>query len=232
MALEKKHKDPLNTDPLCTRPNAVGETLRRLISKVLLTQPPVRSAVHSLRPLQCGVSTSNGALFAPMALQQGIQTLMAQGDTYWAVMTVDLSNAFNSVKGATILQSAISTCPEIVPWVASMYGTHSSLFCQSRIIQSQSGVQQGDPLGPLLFAWALHPTAYFISSTVPWCSWYLDDGALIGTRVQLETALAALQSETSRTGLRVNLSKCQVWGPATPASLPKLDCVTPVPFVL
>ena len=177
------------------------------------------------------VATPNCALFAHMALQQGIQTLMAQGDTDWAVMTVDLSNAFNSVKRATMLRAAISACPETVPWVASMYGAHSSLYCQTRIIESQSGVQQGDLLGPLLFAWALHPTATLVSSTVPGCSWYLEDGALIGTRIQLETALAALQSETTRTGLRVNLSKCQVWGPATPSSLPLLNLVTPVPFL-
>ena len=165
-----------------------------------------------------------------MALQQGINSLMTQGATDWAVLTVDLTNAFNSVKRSAVLQSAISTCPESVPWVSSMYGSHSSLYCQSRVLRSESGVQQGDPLGPLLFSWALHPTANVVSSSVPWCSWYLDDGALIGTRPQLESALAALVADSPRTGLQVNLSKCQVWGPAPPTLSPLLSKVSPVPF--
>ena len=53
---------------------------------------------------------------------------------------------------------------------------------------------------------------------------------MIGTRTQLESALVALTDDSPRTGLQVNLNKCQVWGPASPTLSPLLNKVTIIPF--
>ena len=47
------------------------------------------------------------------------------------------------------------------------------------MIGSQQGVQQEDPLGPLLFALAWQEVAEASSEGLEWCSWYLDDGHLL-----------------------------------------------------
>ena len=49
---------------------------------------------------------------------------------------------------------------------------------------AKCGVQQGDPLGPLGFALALHPIIERIQAEVPGLlanAWYLDDGTLCGS---------------------------------------------------
>ena len=40
-----------------------------------------------------------------------------------------------------------------LPYIA----THSRLYYSNKAVTSQSGVQQGDPLGPLLFSLTLWP---------------------------------------------------------------------------
>ena len=41
-------------------------------------------------------------------------------------------------------------CPSIYPWIHYMYNRHFNLYYRVSVF-SQSGQQQGDPLGPLLF---------------------------------------------------------------------------------
>ena len=55
-----------------------------------------------------------------------------------------------------ILASARELAPSKVPWVDWTYGQSSHLRMDRKVIESQRGVQQGDPLGPLLFSLALH----------------------------------------------------------------------------
>ena len=47
---------------------------------------------------------------------------------------------------------------------------------------STTGVQQGDPLGPLLSALVLHPLVHRIRDCCQllFHAWYLDDGTVIG----------------------------------------------------
>ena len=63
------------------------------------------------------------------------------------------------------------------------YGTQPLLHLGDWTIRSRNGVQQGDPLGPLGFALALHPIIEKIREEVPDLKinvWYLDDGTLCG----------------------------------------------------
>ena len=60
---------------------------------------------------------------------------------------------------------------------------------------SQSGVQQGEPLVPLLFSLTLWPIIEEIESILPNLTqhcWYLDDGIIAGTEPELNEALDIL----------------------------------------
>ena len=57
------------------------------------------------------------------------------------------------------------TFPYLAPWVDSTYGEQSGLWMDSHRIDSQRGVQQGDPLGLLLFSFALIPWGLMLIET-------------------------------------------------------------------
>ena len=69
------------------------------------------------------------------------------------------------------------------------------MFFNSSTVGSETGVQQGDPLGPLLFSLAIWPLIDEIESKIPnllqHC-WYLDDGIIEGTEIDLCKALEIL----------------------------------------
>jgi hypothetical protein len=55
------------------------------------------------------------------------------------------------------------------------------LYDHEHKIMSESGVQQGDPLGPLYFCCGLNPLVNEIKSLSPmYNKWYMDDGGIIG----------------------------------------------------
>ena len=67
-----------------------------------------------------------------------------------------------------------------------------------RYISSQSGVQQGDPLGPMLFAVVLRKLVSSIEADdgcfdLSLNLWYLDDGVLAGERTAVVRALHLIE---------------------------------------
>ena len=89
------------------------------------------------------------------------------------------------------------------------------------MLASARGVQQGDPLGPLLFSlvWQSVPLAVkelsdaaCMEGVTAWQSCYLDDGAVEGA--QLAAALELVKQKAAPLGVEVNTAECRTWGPA------------------
>ena len=127
-----------------------------------------------------------------------------------------MRNAFNLVSREAVLHQCAIHFPELLPWVAWCYSQHQKLWHPMGQLISASGVQQGDPLGPLLFALVLQCTIVKISAD-PQCEemllncWYLDDGALAGPRDVVSRALKLLQANSDTTCLHINLGKCELF---------------------
>ena len=69
-------------------------------------------------------------------------------DEDFVVFKVDMTNAFNLVSRQAVLDECSAFFPKILPWVPWCYGSHPELWHPMGHLSSQSGVQQGDPLGP------------------------------------------------------------------------------------
>ena len=89
-----------------------------------------------------------------------------------------------------ILEEVRDKFPQLSRWVETCYGSPTLLNFGEEVITSEAGVQQGDPLGPLLFSLLLQPMAEQLHEVdgLIFNSWYLDDGTLVGTRAALQAA--------------------------------------------
>ena len=94
-------------------------------------------------------------------------------------------------------------------------------------------MQQGDPLGPLAFALALHPIVERIKHEVPGLNinaWYLDDGTLCGSAADLSAALAIIEEDGPSRGLKLNRKKSLLYIPED-ASFVANPLPPEIPFV-
>ena len=137
-------------------------------------------------------------------------------DDDFAVVKVDMRNAFNLVSRQAILDECALHFPELLPWATWCYAAHPLLWHPMGHISSEAGVQQGDPLGPLLFALVLQKIINAIDADddcvhILYQAWYLDDGTLAGKKSAILRALSLLDSIGPALGIFVNLSKCEVF---------------------
>ena len=202
----------LKKDGVSIRPVAVGEVLRRLISKCCVRAVSVRAADY-LKPLQLGVGLANGAEAILHALNRLIRLGGSQENSLLAL--VDFKNAFNEVDRGKMLGEVLRLFPEIFGWVQYCYGDGATLFSGSDLIHATAGVQQGDPLGPLLFSLVLHPLLMRLKSdfglkTVA----FLDDVTLHGPAENVSQALDWLSSVGPESGLHISAPKTVIWSPS------------------
>ena len=127
------------------------------------------------------------------------------------LVKLDFANAFNRVSRQAVLTAATTHFPGLARWVAWCYQQPSNLrFGATTTIPSAGGVQQGDPLGPLLFAAALQPLAQELKTgPLDFAVFFLDDGVLAGDVAAVAAALAHVQQRGESLGLQLNLSKCE-----------------------
>ena len=167
-----------------------------------------------LNDFQFGVGVLGGA----EAVLRNINRVLSEShtDESLSMLTVDFSNAFNLVDRSALLHEVRLRCPSISLWVEFLYGQAARLYLGNTHIKSSTGVQQRDPLGPLLFAIVLHPLLHKIRDNCKLLlhAWYLDDGTLIGDSEEVAKALDIITVTGPKLGLQLNIKKTELIWPS------------------
>ena len=127
---------------------------------------------------------------------------------------IDFQNAFNSVKRSHLLKATYEFIPGIAAFTNFCYSQQTPLFNNNSIVQSESGVEQRDSLGTLMFSLTLWPIIQKIKTSVPGLlqhSLYLDDRFIAGSEDQTKQKLEILANEGPERGLILRKNKCELW---------------------
>ena len=157
-----------------------------------------------LAPHQLGYGVPLGAEAAVHATRIFLQNLQPGH----LILKLDFRNAFNCLRRDKMIKAVGKLVPELLPLVLSAYSSPSSLFYGENIILSSEGVQQGDPLGPLLFCLAIHDMVQQLCSELN--VFYLDDGTLGGTLDDVLQDLSTVQRAARELGLQLNCKKSEM----------------------
>ena len=221
------------------RPIAIGDAWGRFLGKCVALKWTKNVANTKLHKIQFGVGISGG--IEKMAHQVRLAVRYAERaartpelfgadylDNPTVVIAVDMSNAFNSIQRGAIFDALQGTAPGLQPLFRWQYGTPSPLHLSNGhfFCNSESGVRQGDPLGPLYFSIGLHPVLLEVQDDFPDVQIlaYLDDIVICGPRTEALAALASLRLKVARKlGLEVNMSKTVMYDPTVVENVVQAD---------
>ncbi|GJX31972.1 putative reverse transcriptase domain-containing protein [Tanacetum coccineum] len=168
------------------RPIAVGTVWRRLVSKVSATM-----IGHSLDGYLDGLQFGVGGSRRVEALIHAV------------------------IVWLRYVEESRIRCPAISRWVGFCYSSPARLYYGEHSIWSCQGVQQGDPLGPLLFSLVLHTLICKIrdSFNLYLRAWYLDDDTIVGDTLVVGKVLELITEDGLRCGLHINVDKTELFWP-------------------
>ncbi len=136
----------------------MGETLRRLVSSLLLRR--VAGKAHQyLSPLQTVVATPGGIEATAHAITDLIQQHGASADI--ALLQIDLANAFNLINMHAILHEIHTHLPELLRWTVYCYGleVRPHLWHATRTSAAFAGSNKGIPSASYTSRWQSIPSS-------------------------------------------------------------------------
>ncbi|GJS73270.1 hypothetical protein Tco_0706111 [Tanacetum coccineum] len=148
------------------------------------------------------------------AISKGVGARLGN-DGGLSMVLVDFKNAFNLVDKSVLLEETRVRCPSIAPWVEFCYARPARLYYDDSVLWSCQGVQQGDSLGPLLFALALHPLVRTINQSckLTFQAWYLVGSTIVGDTLMVAKALDIIMTDGPAHGLFLNVDKTELFWP-------------------
>ena len=219
-------KKPTSTaTELQCRPIAVPDVLRKLAGQLLLQRLRPRLA-EFLAPIQVGIALPGGSELAVLPTRLALQREAA------GLLTVDFANAFNTVSRQVVLDIWARVFPEAHPFVKAIYADSPRVYTNSTdgslppFIEVREGVQQGDPLGPSLFACGLQLLLATVRARdrqvteATHLSAYLDDVTVVGPPAEVGHVLQSLRTFAPAFNLQLRDDKCEWWRDPTYSSMP------------
>ena len=157
-----------------------------------------------LSPVQVGVGVKGGAEAAVHATRRYIDSIRDSPDR--AIVKLDFKNAFNCLRRDCMLEAVLQWIPELYAFCHNAYSGHPLIMFNDTVIESATGAQQGDPLGPLLFSITLHPI--LMGCTSEFRIGYLDDVTIGGLIQDVDCDVQRVRQEVCLIGLDLNPGKC------------------------
>jgi hypothetical protein len=194
------------------RPIACTPIFRRLTSKVALSSITKETIETIFESNQMGVKIPSGGEALIHALQQAINK---HKDEELITMKLDFSNAFNSCQRTAIFTEVSKYLPAIYNWTVWTYDCNSTKYINDRSFQVSEGVDQGDPISPLLFCLVLNSVIKQVKTecNLKLISCFIDDAVALGTSSQLNKAIQIIQESGKKVNLTLNLSKSENFCP-------------------
>jgi hypothetical protein len=169
------------------RPIAIGYTLRRIAAKCA-NNFAISSLDNKLLPIQLSLGAKGGCEAVIHATRRFLYDMPADH----IVVKLDFSNAFNSLHRDVMLEAIAENVPQIYRFCHLSYDKTSSLTFFGNDILSQEGVQQGDPLGPLLFCLSIHPMLLSCKSKLKIS--FMDDITLGGLAIDVASDITMFRT--------------------------------------
>ena len=184
---------------------AVGcSTYRRLATKVGTRPLSALGGGGGLCPAQLGFSTTGGCAVAVHATRR----FLYDSERRRVLLKIDMRSTFNSLRRDTFLRVARVHSQGLYSLLWQAYSNSSVLFFGEDVLQSEEGIQQGDPFGPALFVLGLDDLTREVESGFN--VWYLNDATLGGSPDVVLRDVRLLVTALGAIGLEVNRAKCDL----------------------
>ena len=192
----------------------MGIVWRRLACKCA-NSFAIRTCKDLFSPRQVGVGVPGGAEGSVHAARRYIDSLPLGACFY----KLDFSNAFNTLRRDSMLETVNQHVPEIFNFCCLTYADGSDFLYEDRIIRSEEGPQQGDPFAPFIFCLTLQPELNTLQSDI--ILGYLDDVSGGGDLESVADDVTKVESLGAELGLRLNRNMCELISSHFPAYLPR-----------
>ena len=189
------------------RPLCCGDPLRRLVAKCFCLGGKGEIS-QKFKGKNYGVGCPGGVEAVAHSLRD---VLHRHRDSDLALLKIDFKNAFNLLSREAFVQASSEMFPGLERWTWWCYNKPPLLiYNHENAFFSESGVQQGDPLGPLYFCCGLQSLIDQIAALHPvHQKWYMDDGGIVGSVELLKKVWEILEVGGAPLGLVLNPQKCE-----------------------